>query len=468
MSRTSTPAVVSHPSTASEVIGVDTFRELDVGSGAGGRGAGGSGRVSIPPTLSEWPSEQPVLPVIPPTPTPPSPLVKTSSSTPQMLTRQYSSTSTPYRTAGSEHLRRMRQGDGGILSPLDRMEPPPRYSHVPILSPPGIEGDTPSPPRTMSRSISPIRNKEAVHVQPLSEPHFTPPRYRPSESPYRNGPICPPPPGMTEVYVVEWSPHPDPQVLEVQRGGAGVQPCAVLHLHGVRHTVIPAESLVDVSVSGSMWMLLSCSNGEIFKIRPRSSQDYGPLAEALGALYSVGESAASTPLRTLKPGKKGPQRTPSPWAPYVTQIFYISRVLLLIAVTVCAVYFTGDVVYQWGTSPLVTIRHHPTPVIGNLTLPTCRVRESSADCLLYLINCGSDYTCSYNHTEVARQVHEFNVTTIFGLFGPSAQGSRTDNFLTKLGSVLTLSEVDGSLSGNSLDTLSSLVHETCPKHFRIG
>eukprot|EP01064_Diplonema_japonicum_P006845 TRINITY_DN14672_c2_g1_i1.p1 TRINITY_DN14672_c2_g1~~TRINITY_DN14672_c2_g1_i1.p1 ORF type:complete len:475 (+),score=40.29 TRINITY_DN14672_c2_g1_i1:52-1425(+) len=385
------------------------------------------------------------------------------------------------KTAESEFKRRLRMQGEGLVSPLDTTAHP-VAAGIGILSPPGfstVVGNTPSPPPLdstpppQSRSVSPIRIRGPVledvsYGQSPPVPHTTAAGASGVAYKYPRSVPCPPPPGMTEVFVVEWSPHPDPQVLEIQRGGAGVQPCAVLHLHGVRNTVIPAESIIDVAVAGSMWMHVNCKNGESFKVRPRSSPDYGPLAEALGALFSVGEAATGLPLRSVKPGKKGLQRAPSPWAPFFTNLFYIFRLILVLVLVVVCCYYVGDTIQQWGASPLLAVHHLPSPIIANLTLPCARLRESGSDCQLFLIDCGNDYTCTYNATEVSRQIQTSNVTTIFGLFGPSAQGSRNDPFLSKLGSVLTLSEHDGSLSDNSLNTLSSHIVERCPNHFRFG
>eukprot|EP01063_Lacrimia_lanifica_P029304 TRINITY_DN4440_c0_g1_i2.p2 TRINITY_DN4440_c0_g1~~TRINITY_DN4440_c0_g1_i2.p2 ORF type:complete len:227 (+),score=64.49 TRINITY_DN4440_c0_g1_i2:51-683(+) len=124
----------------------------------------------------------------------------------------------------------------------------------------------------------------------------------------RTHPPHPPrPTGVSEVFIVEWSPHTDPQMLEVQRGGAGGVACAVLHLNGVRKAVVRADTLKEVTAGSAMWFTLKCINGEAYKVRPRFAHDYTMLAESLSAVQSASQVQE---LKATRPPSDGVMAKP--------------------------------------------------------------------------------------------------------------------------------------------------------------
>ncbi|KAJ9446448.1 hypothetical protein DIPPA_30633 [Diplonema papillatum] len=349
------------------------------------------------------------------------------------------------RTADSEHYRRMRMANSEALySPLP--------DHTPAA---GYRGRSPAP-------ADPLRSPYHHHTP-------SPPRYSGPGGGYNRTPIPvgngnpPVPPGLSEVFVIEWAPHIEPQIIEVTRGGGGVQACAILHLSGVRHTIIPAEALLDVTVGGSMWMSLKCKNGVSFKIRPRSAADFGPLAESLGTLQSVGDLTNASPLRALRHATSpSPDRSVLSGSPVyhrgqqslLQTLWYAVKLIMLTILFAVGFFQVSQEAYSWLTSPVV----HVVPLgdgdvmtvaealFNTSQLSSCRLRHDYGDCTLLLLDCGNGYSCNYDKQLINQYAILSNASgpAVVGLLGPAAAASLRDPFLTNLGSLATLSaDADG-------------------------
>ena len=349
----------------------------------------------------------------------------------------------PRKTAGSEHSRRLRD-------------------HHHILSPPPFSGGLGlgsdvllSPdPRAASRTLSPPRETLSPASILVPPPPTTTLRNR-----FERKLIEPPAPGVAEVFVVEWSPHCDPQILEVQRGGGSVGACAILHLAGVRHTIIPADSLVEVSISGSMWISMRCKDGTSHRLRPRNPQDYGPLTEALGTLQSVGIDDEPQ-QKAARRGSPIPTRLAVP-----TNVLKAVRIAILVLLSVGTVFYISRKIHEWGTSPVVRVEQFGIALDID-QISCCRIRDKSDDCSLFLINCGNDYSCKFDQQVI--DAHVRNTTTVVGLVGQSASVSLKDPYLSSLGHLIPLKFENDRLDAESERALSSKLEKECPKHFSVA
>lgn len=103
---------------------------------------------------------------------------------------------------------------------------------------------------------------------------------------------------------MEWHPHSDPQLLEVQIGG-GVPGRFALHLGGVRRRVVNAEDLLQVSAVGGQWLALNCADHpEPVRLRPRRASDWSTLTALLSALRDEGAASGSPRREAIMSGMK--------------------------------------------------------------------------------------------------------------------------------------------------------------------
>ena len=343
-----------------------------------------------------------------------------------------------------------------ILSPSGGAEIPPEAAAniIAAFSPPGLRDATRSP----ERSLSPFRARYSSSPESAGRyavQHSASPTYIPqSGSPYLRhnkpsvigGPIGgsshAPPPGMTEVFVVEWAPNIEPQMLEIQRGGAGIAACAVFHLSGIRSKVVAADDITDVAVGGGMWISVRSADGSTQKLRPRSAADFGLLVESLGSLHTIGANA--NPSRQVRAAPLDA----SPSVPRVNSggsgvsMMAALKMGFLMALISCVGYFVWTELVSGFFDPVLCITYisqqgselndvEEAAALKELfrgevggggsvgealgtAFSCCRVRDDSEDasCSLVIVDCGEKKACKY-HTEALNQLKSNTVKVYF-------------------------------------------------------